>query len=113
MHSSSSIAWIGTLEAMLCFEVAIVSGVAYDLGYWRALLFGGTFLMVFGMMMLSLSTQFWQVILSQGLCLGLGGGILYVPSIALVVSSFEESRRAIPLGIISSGGAVGTSHHKY
>lgn len=72
------------------------------------MLVAGNFLVVFGIMMLSLSTQYWQVFLSQGICMGLGAGLLYIPSLALVGIWFDK-KRAIALGIVMSGIAVGTS----
>jgi MFS family permease len=66
----------------------------------------GNFLVVFGIMMLSLSTTYWQVFLSQGLCMGLGAGLLYIPSLALVGIWFDK-KRALALGIVMSGIAVG------
>jgi MFS family permease len=70
------------------------------------MLVAGNFLVVFGIMMLSLSTTYWQVFLSQGICMGLGAGLLYIPSLALVGIWFDK-KRAIALGIVMSGIAVG------
>ena len=71
------------------------------------MLYLGNFLVVFGIMMLSLSEKYWQVFLSQGVCMGLGAGLLYIPSLALVGIWFER-RRALAMGIVMSGIAVGT-----
>jgi MFS family permease len=57
-------------------------------------------------MMLSLPTTYWQVFLSQGACMGLGAGLLYIPSLALVGAWFDK-KRAFALGIVMSGIAVG------
>lgn len=57
-------------------------------------------------MMLSLSTQYYQVFLSQALCIGIGSGLLYVPSLALVGTKFT-SKRAVAMGITTSGGTLG------
>lgn len=83
-----------------------MSGPLYDLGYFRSMLIIGNLLVVFGIMMLSLSTTYWQVFLSQGVCMGLGAGLLYVPSLALIGVWFSK-RRALALGIVMSGIAVG------
>ena len=66
----------------------------------------GNVLVVLGIMMLSLSTKYWQVFLSQGLCMGLGAGLLYIPSLAMVGVWFSK-KRAVALGIVMSGIAVG------
>ena len=70
------------------------------------MLYVGNFLVVFGIMMLSLCTEYWQVFLAQGLCMGLGAGLLYIPSLALVGIWFSK-KRPIALGIVTSGIAVG------
>jgi MFS family permease len=72
------------------------------------MLFFGNFLVVLGIMMLSLATKYWHVFLAQGVCMGLGAGLLYIPSLALVGIWFS-TRRSLALGIVTSGIAVGES----
>lgn len=72
------------------------------------MLYAGNFLIVLGIMMLSLCKTYWQVFLAQGLCMGFGAGLLYIPSLALVGIWFER-KRAMALGIVMSGIAVGKS----
>ena len=73
-ESPSDISWIGSIQAFLLLIVGAASGPTYDAGYFYALVWTGSFLIVFGIMMTSLCTQYWQVMLSQGICLGLGSG---------------------------------------
>jgi MFS family permease len=94
------------VQAWLLIVIGVLSGPLFDLGYFRSMLLVGNFLVVFGIMMLSLSTTYWQVFLSQGLCMGLGAGLLYIPSLALVGIWFDK-KRALALGIVMSGIAVG------
>ncbi|KAF1913715.1 major facilitator superfamily domain-containing protein [Ampelomyces quisqualis] len=105
-ETPSAISWIGTVQAWLLIFFGVMSGPLFDLGYFRSMLIVGNFLVVFGIMMLSLSTTYWQVFLSQGLCMGLGAGLLYIPSLALVGLWFDK-KRALALGIVMSGIAVG------
>lgn len=106
-ESSSTISWIGTVATYLLIVVGVISGPMFDLGYYRSMLFGGAALSSFGLMMLSLATKYYQIMLAQGICLGLGTGVLYVPGIALVSRSFSR-RRAIALGIVTCGAPFGT-----
>lgn len=85
----------------------IVTGPIYDRGYVRELLLSGTVLTVLGVMMLSLATEFYQVLLAQGICVGIGSAILYVPSISLVASGFHK-HRALAVFVATSGTAFGT-----
>lgn len=64
-------------------------------------------MVIFGQMMLSLSTKYYQVMLSQGVCVGTGAGLIYVPAIAMVSTQFT-TKRAIAIGLITSGASLGT-----
>ena len=83
-----------------------LSGPLFDLGYFRPMLFIGNFAVIFGIFMLSLAKNYWQVFLAQGVCMGLGAGLLYVPSLALVGLSFSR-KRSLAQGMVTSGIAVG------
>ncbi|KAK3216827.1 hypothetical protein GRF29_1g1095849 [Pseudopithomyces chartarum] len=105
-ESPSAISWIGTVQGWLLIVVGVLSEPLFDIGYFRSMLYAGNFLVVFGVMMLSLCKTYWQVFLAQGICMGLGAGLLYIPSLALVGIWFEK-KRAMALGIVMSGIAVG------
>ncbi|KAK4941587.1 hypothetical protein LTR10_018464 [Elasticomyces elasticus] len=57
-------------------------------------------------MLTSICTQYWQVILAQGLCVGVGMGCLFVPSVALL-STYFNTRVTIATGIAASGSGIG------
>jgi MFS family permease len=87
--------------------VSVLSGPIYDLGYYRTLVYSGCLLSVFGFMMLSLSTQYYQLFLSHT-CNGIGSGLLYVPTLALVAQGHGKTR-SLAMGIVASGIALGRS----
>lgn len=103
---SSAISWIGTVQSFLLIVGGIVSGPLFDLGYYRAMIFVGTSLSIVGVMMLSLADAYYQIFLSQGICMGLGFGLLYIPSLALVSRAFVH-KRAVALGVATSGAPSG------
>ncbi|KAL4941423.1 major facilitator superfamily domain-containing protein [Aspergillus oleicola] len=105
--SSSEISWISTVSGFLLLFSGIITGPLYDYGYLRPLVVTGSLLEVFGLMMISLSTEYYQVLLSQGIYVGLGGGMIYVPSIAAAAASLQEFRRAKFIGLIASACGVG------
>lgn len=105
-HSSSSIAWIGTVQGFLLFLVGVIVGPIFDKGYLRSLVAIGSFLVVFGMMMTSLSTEYYQLFLAHGVSVGVGCAFLFLPSIA-VVATYFSTRRALATGITASGGSIG------
>lgn len=104
--SPSAISWIGTVQSWMLIIVGVLSGPLFDLGWFRPMLVAGNFLVVFGIFMLSLCKAYWQVFLAQGICMGLGAGLLYVPSLALIGLSFSK-KRSLAQGITTSGIAVG------
>lgn len=105
-QSSSEISWIGTFQGFLLVVIGVITGPIYDRGYFRSLLVLGTFLVVFGMVMTSLATEYYQLFLAQGLCVGLGAGCLFLPSVA-VVATYFSTKRAVATGITAAGGSIG------
>ncbi|KAF9891668.1 hypothetical protein FE257_003680 [Aspergillus nanangensis] len=103
---ASAISWIGTVQSFLLIVCGIVTGPLFDLGHYRAMIFVGCTLSVLGMMMLSLADEYYQIFLSQGICMGIGFGLLYVPSLALLSRSFAR-KRAVALGVATSGAPAG------
>lgn len=63
-------------------------------------------MVVFGMMMTSISTSYWQIVLAQAMCMGIGLGCLFVPSVA-IVSTYFSTRKAFATGIAASGSSLG------
>ncbi|KAE8165172.1 major facilitator superfamily domain-containing protein [Aspergillus tamarii] len=106
-QSSSAISWIGSIQATLIPMVGMITGPLVDAGYLRLLISGGSFLIVFGMMMTSLATEYYQVLLAQAFCTGLGGGVSYIPAMVVLSSSFT-TKRAVAVGCASIGSSVGS-----
>jgi len=103
--SPSAIAWIGSVQTFLLLFGGAMSGVWFDKGYFRHMILLGSFLIVIGLMMLSLATSYYQVLLSQGFCVGLGLGLLLVPSVGLPSTWFVR-HRGIAVGLVSSGASI-------
>lgn len=78
-YSPSSISWIGTTQVFLLGIVGLLSGHLYDRGYTHEALIPGFILVILGLLLLSFSTQFWHVLLSQGFLIGIGSCILGPP----------------------------------
>lgn len=56
--------------------------------------------------MTSLCREYWQVLLAQGVVVGLGNGFLWVPSVAILPQYFT-TRKALANGIAAAGSSVG------
>ncbi|KAF4466681.1 mfs monocarboxylate transporter [Fusarium albosuccineum] len=104
--SSSAIAWIGSIQIFLLMAGGVFFGPLYDLGYTRSMLVAGTCLVAFGFMMISTSTQYYQILLAQGFCLGVGTSCLYMPAITLVPAYFT-TKRALAMGFATVGSSLG------
>ncbi|KAF6219615.1 hypothetical protein HO133_004084 [Letharia lupina] len=104
--SPSNISWIGSIQSFLLLVIGVITGPLYDAGYFRALILTGTSLIVLGFMMTSLCTQYWQVILAQAICIGLGQGCLFIPSVAIIPQYFTN-KKAFATGLASSGSSLG------
>lgn len=70
--SSSAISWIGAVQAFLLSFIGTFSGEFYDRGYARVVLISGLGMIVLGICVLSLAQQFWQILLAQGVSVGIG-----------------------------------------
>lgn len=78
-YSSSTIAWILSLQLFFVFALGPVVGILFDKYGPRPLMIGGTLLHVFGLMMASLASKYYQFLLSQGVCSAIGAACLYSP----------------------------------
>lgn len=102
----SSISWVGSVQIFLLFFIGTFSGRATDYGLFRPIFLAGSFFLLLGVFMTSLCTEYWQLFLAQGICTGIGNGLLFCPTLALL-STYFSSRRAIAIGIGASGTATG------
>jgi MFS family permease len=103
----SNVSWIGTVQLFLLFFVGVFSGRAMDAGYYRYTLTAGITFQLVGVFTTSICREYYQLFLAQGLCQGLGNGLLFCPAIALVSNYFPARKRAVALSLVACGGATG------
>jgi MFS transporter, MCT family, solute carrier family 16 (monocarboxylic acid transporters), member 3 len=103
----SQVSWIGSLQVFLTFFLSAFSGRLADAGYTRHLLFVGLFLILFGTFMTSLCTQYWQILLAQGVCTGIGMGTVFMPAVA-TVGTYFSTKKSMALAISASGTGTGS-----
>lgn len=104
--SSSSISWIGSAQSSLLLVLGLITGPLYDAGYFYHVLFSGSFMILFGQIMLSLSKEWYQVLLSQGFCIGIGTGLVLIPGVA-VLSTYFSTKLALANGVAAAGSGLG------
>ncbi|KAI0546371.1 MFS transporter, MCP family, solute carrier family 16, member 6 [Xylaria curta] len=89
--------------ALLVAPLATLLGRLYGV---RTPMFIGVVLLPAGFVLASFATKIWHLYLSQGLCVGLGIGLIYVPSTAIVPQWFS-TRRSLAGGICAAGSGIG------
>ncbi|GJJ08891.1 hypothetical protein Clacol_003111 [Clathrus columnatus] len=106
-HSPSQIAWIGSLQLFLIFFLGLFVGKMFDEGYFHHLIITGSVIYLFSFFMLSLAQphNYYQVFLAQGVGVGLGMGLVYLPSVTLGFHYFKR-RRGVAVGIVSTVLAI-------
>lgn len=62
--------------------------------------------MLVGVFMTSLASTYWQLLLAQAICTGLGMGLIFCPTVAIIASYFTR-KRSLALSSSAAGGAVG------
>ncbi|KAK4233605.1 major facilitator superfamily domain-containing protein [Achaetomium macrosporum] len=105
-HPPSDISWIGSIQIFLLFFVGALTGRLTDAGYFRHVFALGVTFQILGIFTTSAATQYWQVLLAQGVCMGLGNGCLFCPSIS-TLSTYFSKRRSLAIGMAACGTATG------
>ncbi|WFD00411.1 hypothetical protein MYAM1_003160 [Malassezia yamatoensis] len=105
-EGASRISWIGSVQACILMVSGVITGPLFDLGYYRSLLVAGTILSVFAVMMTSICKEYWQVMLAQAVCMGIGNGCLFVPCVG-ILSTYFSRKRSLAVGMASSGSSLG------
>ncbi|KAG0699131.1 MFS general substrate transporter [Suillus ampliporus] len=107
-YVSSDISWIGSVQTFLLFAGGLPAGKLFDEGYFHHCIGAGSLIYLFSIFMLSLAKphQYYQIFLSQGIGMGLGMGLLFLPAIS-VTSHYFRRRRAAAMGVVLAGSSLG------
>lgn len=102
----STVSWIGSVQAWLMFFLGAFSGRALDAGLYRPTIVIGILFQLIGIFTMSLSTKYWQLFITQGLLIGIGGGIFFCPVIGLL-STYFSKHRGLAMGLATTGNSTG------
>ena len=105
-HPPSDISWVGSVQIFLLFFIGTFSGRATDYGLFRVTFLLGSIFQVLGVFMTSLCTEYWQLFLAQGICTGIGNGLIFCPVLALISTYFSRNR-SLAIGFCACGTASG------
>ncbi|KAG1767668.1 major facilitator superfamily domain-containing protein [Suillus occidentalis] len=129
-YPPSTISWIGALTAFLAVNVTLISGPLYDRGWFYRLMIVGSLLQSISLFALSFAKpgQFYlvssptnlvidvlpircdQAFMVQGVLAGIGMGLTYAPSIAVVSQHFSK-KRTLVMSLVTSGTPLGSMVH--
>lgn len=104
-HGAGTVGAIISLYSVLSFTLGIYVGPIFDKYGPRWLILAGTVCLVVSLIIVSISTRHWHLIVSFGILSGLGSAFLFTPSIA-AVGHFFQKRRGLATGVATTAGSV-------
>ncbi|KAB8234861.1 MCT family MFS transporter [Aspergillus alliaceus] len=105
-RSASDISWLGSVNIFCMFGCTSIAGILTDKYGPRFPLCFGSLVMVFALMMMSLSTQYYQLFLTQAVLFGVGISFVILPAMA-TVSYYYAASRSLAMGITVAGSSLG------
>ncbi|KAI8321787.1 MFS general substrate transporter [Martensiomyces pterosporus] len=103
---ATTLSWIGTLITALMLSCNILTGALADIKGYRFTAYIGTVLCTAAYILASFATQVWQLILTQGVLLGIGASFLIAPSISIPPQWFNRYR-GLASGVAVAGSSFG------
>lgn len=92
-------------QTSMMYAAAPIFGKIFDDHGPKPLLYFGTFAHVFGLMMTSLTSKYYQIFLAQSICSALGASALFYAG-TNPVGTWFWNRRALAFGIVSAGSSL-------
>ncbi|KAL7951253.1 major facilitator superfamily domain-containing protein [Trichoderma barbatum] len=105
-YDASVVSWIVSVLVFLMIFCGSIFGLVFDNYGPRWLLWGGAVTHIFGLMMISLSKEYYQFFLAQAIVSAIGSSAVFNACMSCIVSWFLK-RRAAAYGIMVSGSSVG------
>ncbi len=105
--SRGDVSLVFAITGFLYFTLGAVSGTVADRVGPRRIVLAGVALMTVGLLLASQAQALWQVYLTYSIGVGVGVGLIYVPTVGTVQRWFTV-RRGFATGIAVTGIGVGT-----
>ncbi|KAJ2908465.1 hypothetical protein GGI21_002860, partial [Coemansia aciculifera] len=103
---ATTLSWIGTLFTSLMLGCSIFTGAIADKKRFRVTAYTGTVICTIAYILASLCKEVWQLILTQGVLLGIGASFLFAPSVSIPSQWFSKNR-GLATGIAVAGASIG------
>ncbi|KAK3989175.1 riboflavin transporter MCH5 [Cladorrhinum sp. PSN332] len=104
-HSAGTVGGVIAVYSLLSFAFGIYVGPLFDRYGPRYLVLAGTACLVVSLIIVSISTKHWPLVISFGILSGLGSALLFTPSIA-AIGHFFQKRRGLATGVATTAGSV-------
>ncbi|KAL9931958.1 hypothetical protein V8E36_009273 [Tilletia maclaganii] len=104
-RSQDAIAWIGSVQLAATFGMTLPAGILNNKFGPRVTVALGTVFVVLGQITASASTKYYQFFLSQGLCAGIGCGLVLLPALSTPPEWFLKKRGLA--SALATGSSVG------
>ncbi|EWC44168.1 hypothetical protein DRE_06993 [Drechslerella stenobrocha 248] len=105
-YTESQLSWIVGFYLFFIFAGGVLAGTVFDIYGPTYLIVGGTICLPFGMVLISISTEYWHLLLAQSVLVGGGTAMTFYASISSVTTWFYHNR-AMAIGVASTGGGAG------
>lgn len=105
-YTPSTISWIFTIQLSLMWLLSPLFGRVLDTYGPKPILIPCSILCVFSLCMLSLSSEYYQIFLSQGLGFSIGAGGIFTTSYVITGQWFVK-QRGLAMGIVTCGSSLG------
>lgn len=105
-NSSFQVGWINSVQTAFIFYGGTMSGKLFDAGYFYHLEITGMLLTFVSFILVAECTEYYQVLLSQGVGMGVGMGMLFGPSLACTGAYFLKYR-PLAMSICTAGSGLG------
>ncbi|BEJ15484.1 hypothetical protein CspHIS471_0500890 [Cutaneotrichosporon sp. HIS471] len=105
-YSSSTISWIGSTQAAVCFSSCLFTGPLFDRYGCRPLLAGGAFLLFLAFIILSFCKEYYQIFLVHATLMAMGMDFMFIVPMGAVGQWFFL-RRGLAFGILMMGSSAG------
>ncbi|KAI0848042.1 MFS transporter, MCP family, solute carrier family 16, member 6 [Daldinia vernicosa] len=99
-------AFIGGFNFAFALLVAPLATLLMRLYGVRTPMFFGVVLLPTGFVSASFATRVWHLYLTQGICVGTGIGLIYIPATTIIPQWFSE-KRSLANGICAAGSGIG------
>ncbi|KAJ8518626.1 hypothetical protein ONZ45_g4304 [Pleurotus djamor] len=107
-HTPSEISWIGSVQVFFLFALGLPAGKLFDEGYFHHTVISGSVIYIVSLFLLSLAKphHYYQFILAQGVGMGVGMGLMFLPSLTLT-SHYFRKKRSTAMGVVLAGSSIG------